>query len=131
MRETESGKDVLRASSFVIDSDFVIRYSSFIFAQCRYAPIRRTSAFTAQSDSFKARTGETRCAGSMRSAFAGFEHANALVNVWQANRDCQTFAVRAFDGKFAAMFAHDAAHNQQPETGASGLGRKIRFEHTA
>ena len=67
----------------------------------------------------------------MRFAFAGFEHANAFVNIWQANRDRQTFALRALDRKFAAMFAHDAAHNQQPKTGAGRLGRKIRLEHTA
>ena len=47
----------------------------------------------------------------MRFAFTGFEHANAFVNIWQANRDRQTFALRALDGQFAAMFAHDAAHN--------------------
>src|SRR5207302_3876531 len=107
---------------FWLRHSLVLRASSFIFARCRYAPIRCTSAFTAQSDSFEARTGEASCAGSMRFAFAGFEHANAFVNIWQANRDRQTFALRALDGKFTAMFAHDAAHNQQPKTGAGRLG---------
>src|SRR5207253_957287 len=58
-----------------------------------------------------------------------FEHANALVDVWQSNRQSETFALATLNGEFAAMLAHNAAHNQQSEAGARRLGCKIRLKN--
>lgn len=41
-----------------------------------------------------------------------FQHANPLLDVWQANRQGQPFALAALDRKFATVFAHNAPYNQ-------------------
>src|SRR2546430_17543978 len=50
-------------------------------------------------------------ATSRRFGFACFQHANALFDVWQSDRKSETFVLAALDGEFAAMLAHNAAHN--------------------
>src|SRR5207249_10943515 len=66
---------------------------------------------------------------SLVSGLARFEHTNALVDVWQSNRQSETFALATLNGEFAAMLAHNAAHNQQSKTGARRLGCKIRLKN--
>jgi hypothetical protein len=54
------------------------------FPQCRYSPIRRTSAFTAQSDSFEARNGEKAMKSlDGRGITATFDPLGVFVRQWR------------------------------------------------
>jgi len=50
-------------------------------------------------------------ASSLWFAFACFQHSDSLLDVRQSNRKRETFTFVTLDGKFAAMFPHNAAHN--------------------
>src|SRR6188768_2862266 len=59
---------------------------------------------------------------------ARFQHANAPIEIRQPDRERQSFAFIAFDSQFAAMLAHDPAHNQQAKSGAGIFRRVIWLE---
>jgi len=43
--------------------------------------------------------------------FARFQHADALVDMGQSNCERETLPLAALDGEFAAVLAHNSAHN--------------------
>src|SRR4029077_8946334 len=49
----------------------------------------------------------------------------------QTNCERKAFALVAFNGHFAAVFADDPTHDQQTESRTGALGRKIRVEDPA
>src|SRR5207249_8696843 len=61
----------------------------------------------------------------------GFQHAYAFVDVRQSNRQSKAFAFAAFDGEFAAVLAHNAAHYQQAKAGPRWFRREIRLKDAA
>jgi len=48
----------------------------------------------------------------LRFLMPGFQHANAFVDVRQADRQGKTSALAALDGELATVFAHDPAYYQ-------------------
>ena len=55
-----------------------------------------------------------------RFRIAGFQHSDAPIDMWQSNRDGQSFAFAAFDRQFAAVLAHNPANDQKTKTSAVG-----------
>ena len=56
---------------------------------------------------------------------------NAPVGSRQSNRQCQPPVLLAFYDDFATVSSNDAANNEQPQTRADRLRRKVRLKHAA
>src|SRR5947208_9961083 len=64
-----------------------------------------------------------------RARISRLQHADASVDVGQANRQGESFTFTAFDRQLAAVLAHNPANNQKPEARAAGPGCEIGLEH--
>src|SRR5207249_1224779 len=59
------------------------------------------------------------------------KHSDAAIFQRQPDRERDAAAFIVDDVDFAAVVAHDAPHDQQPETRSRGFGCKVRIENLA